>query len=74
VLLDSNLLAKISDFGNSRIVPDKKFRKITANPGKVEYMPPEASKRDYGRPLDIFSFGHLSLFVLLQVSIPKFEF
>ena len=67
VLLDSNLSAKISDFGNSRIVPLEKFAQITANPGKVEYMPPEASGGTYGQPLDIFSFGHLSLFVLLQV-------
>ena len=67
VLLDSNLVAKISDFGNSRIVPPERFIQISANPGKVEYMPPEASMGAYGPPLDIFSFGHLSLFVLIQV-------
>ena len=67
VLLDSNLLAKISDFGNSRIVPPERFTQMTATPGTVQYMPPEASRGIYGTPLDIFSFGHLCLFVLLQV-------
>ena len=30
-------------------------------------MPPEVNQVDYSKPLDVFSFGHLSLFVLVQV-------
>ena len=74
VLLDSYFVAKISDFGNSRIVPQSQFVTVTANPGKAEYMPPEASEVDYSKPLDVFSFGHLSLFVLVQASYSPFVF
>ena len=67
VLLDSSFVAKISDFGNSRILSRSKLMMFTENPGSVIYMPPEASQVDYSKPLDVFSFGHLSLFVLVQV-------
>lgn len=68
VLLNSSLNAKISDLGNSRIV-DLQPEYLTQAPGTVVYMPPEALEEgaSYGPSLDIFSFGHLSLFVLTQV-------
>ena len=74
VLLTSSRLAKITDFGNSRIVnlePGQLAQSLTYVPGTLAYMPPEAldvSSR-YGSALDIFSFGHLALFVELQVKI-----
>ena len=39
-------------------------------PGTLVYMPPEAldDKHHYGPSLDIFSFGHLALFTLIQVT------
>ena len=69
VLLTSSLAAKINvtAMGNSHIVkPGQMFSQ-----GTLVYMPPEA--RDdrlhyHGPPLDIFSFGHLALFVIIQVS------
>ena len=72
VLLTPSLVAKISDFGNSRIVnlqPGQLARTLSRLPGTLVYMPPEAlsSSSRYGPSLDIFSFGHLALFVLLQV-------
>ena len=69
----SSLVAKITDFGNSRIVniqPGQLARTLSRNPGTLVYMPPEAltTAARYGPSLDIFSFGHLGLFVGLQVS------
>ena len=72
VLLTSSLSAKITDFGNSRIVniePGQLAQTLSRNPGTLVYMPPEAlsATARYGPSLDIFSFGHLGLFVGLQV-------
>ena len=72
VLLNSAMVAKISDLGNSRIVtvePLKLAKSLTLVPGAVVYMPPEAFERTvpYGPKLDVFSFGHLALFTLIQV-------
>ena len=74
VLLTSSLVAKITDLGNSRIVniqPGQLAQTLSRNPGTPVYMPPEAlaSVARYGPSLDIFSFGHLGIFVGLQVSI-----
>ena len=66
VLLTADLVAKITDFGNSRLVDLQPGQLPTQNPGTLVYMPPEASS-DYDPSLDIFSFGHLALFTALQV-------
>ena len=73
VLLNSHFIAKISDMGNSRIVsmrPGQLVRTLSQLPGTLVYMPPEALSDDhrYGPSLDIFSYGHLALFTLTQVS------
>ena len=67
------LLAKITDSGNSHIVnlqPGQLARTLSRLPGTLIYMPPEAleASSHYG-PMQpwIFSFGHLALFVGLQV-------
>ena len=70
VLLTSSLIAKITDMGNSRIVrPGQMVRTLSALPGTQVYMPPEAQddRHCYGPSIDIFSFGHLSLFTITQV-------
>ncbi|XP_064407483.1 cyclin-dependent kinase-like 2 isoform X4 [Halichondria panicea] len=74
VLLTASLRAKITDFGNSRIVnlePGRLARTLMRFPGTLVYMPPEAlSDRGhsvYGPSLDVFSFGVLQLFALTQV-------
>ena len=76
VLLDSELRAKISDFGNSRIMdldPESTPATLTALPGTLVYMPPEAQggKRNvtYDPSLDVFSFGHLSLLIITQTQV-----
>ena len=73
VLLTSSLVAKITDMGNSRIVdlrPGQMARTFSRLPGTLVYMPPEAQneRQRYGPSLDIFSFGHLALYTITQVS------
>ena len=72
VLLTSSLVAKITDMGNSRIfdmTPGQMASTMSKLPGTLVYMPPEALDDDhkYGTSLDIFSFGHLALFTIIQV-------
>ena len=74
VLLTSSLVAKITDFGNARIVnlqPGQLARTLSRLPGTLAYMPPEAVSVNahYGLSLDIFSFGYLALFTLNQVCL-----
>ena len=71
VLLDKELRAKISDFGNARLMdldPEATPGIYTATPGTPDYMPPEAQGDSVrcGPSLDVFSFGHLSLFAIIQ--------
>ena len=72
VLLNSAMVAKIADFGNSRIVdilPDQLPQTMTRAPGTMAYLPPEALEQHpkYNSKIDIFSFGHLSLYTAIQV-------
>ena len=74
VLLDSQLRAKIADFGNSRIMdldPEATPETMANLPGTLEYMPPEAQGGSvpYDPSLDVFSFGHLSLFTVTQTPV-----
>ena len=65
VLLNSAMEAKIADFGVARIVDVR--HTMTSGPGAISYMPPEAMESGkYDTPIDIFSFGHLALFTLIQ--------
>ena len=69
VLLDGSNKAKITDFGNSRLVDPKHLAKtMTRVPGTLHYMPPEALEANskYSDKLDMFSFGHLALYTIIQ--------
>lgn len=73
VLLTASLVAKITDMGNSRIIDmtsDQMAQTLSKLPGTLVYMPPEAldSTHRYGTPLDIFSYGHLAIYTITQVS------
>ena len=79
VLLDSQLRAKIADFGNSRIMEfdSGSSESTSAIAGTLAYMPPEAqgegdSSSTYDSSLDVFSFGHLSLFTFTQTPVKLF--
>ena len=73
VLLDSKVVPKITDFGNScviRIDSTLYSQSLTKFPGTLLYMAPEAqSSTRYGTEVDIFAFGHLSLFVGIQIPL-----
>ena len=74
VLLTSSLQAKITDMGNSRIIdmrPGQLARTLSQLPGTLVYMSPEAlsDTHRYGPSLDVFSFGHLTLYTVTQVTI-----
>ena len=68
VLVDTGGVAKIGDFGNSRTIDMCATPELlTSTPGTLDYMPQEAlGGGEYNNKLDIFSFGHLSIFVLIQ--------
>ena len=71
VLLDEELRAKISDFVNARIMdldPKATPGIFISLPGTPDYVPPEAqgNSAKCGPSLDVFSFGHLSLFTIIQ--------
>jgi len=73
ILLDEKAFPKISDFGNSSVTGDDLgseyySQSLTAFPGAHAYMAPEAQTKKYGKEIDIFSFGHLALFIGMQVS------
>ena len=65
VLLDSSGLAKIPDFGNSRMVDQQQLMTLTSNIGTLVYLAPEALGDSYTEKIDIFSYGHLMLFILI---------
>ena len=68
VLLDRQNNAKITDFGNSKIIDLTKVNAtMTKVPGTPAYMPPEAfsDTPKYTDRLDVFSFGHLALYTLI---------
>ena len=74
VLLNSAMVAKIADLGNSRIIDVRpsQLMTMTKNPGNMWYMPPEAQDdtSKYNTSIDVFSFGNLTLFTLTQ-QFPK---
>ena len=64
VLLTPDMSAKVSDLGMAKILnicPAEKTRRLTACPGTISYMPPEAltANPHYDTKLDCFSFGVL---------------
>ena len=69
VLLTSTIQAKIADLGNARITESQTLKRtLSSAPGTLVYMPPEAMAHppQYDEKLDMFSFGHLALYVAIQ--------
>lgn len=73
VLLTHGLKAKIADLGVARTLPPRTASNAegplqTLAPGNLSYMPPEARQEvpSYDTKLDVFSFGHLIIHVVLQ--------
>ena len=74
VLITDKCEAKIADLGMAKIMDThaRLAASHTQTPGQMFYMPPEAlkEKASCSPKLDIFSFGHLSLYVVNQ-EFPK---
>ena len=69
ILFTSSMHVKIADLGNARMVePHRLNRTMSTAPGTLVYMPPEAIavRPKYDAKLDMFSFGHLSLYTAIQ--------
>ena len=72
VLLNSDMVAKISDLGMARILPRRAAATLTKGPGAMPYMPPEAIEpltsntemSKYDTSIDIFSFGVITIFTI----------
>ncbi|XP_078154060.1 rust resistance kinase Lr10-like isoform X1 [Carex rostrata] len=65
ILLDHNLVPKISDFGLSKLCPkDQSYLTISAARGTMGYLAPEMYSRNFGTvsyKSDVYSFGILIL-------------
>ncbi|XP_078159325.1 rust resistance kinase Lr10-like [Carex rostrata] len=65
ILLDHNLVPKISDFGLSKLCPrDQSYLTISAARGTMGYLAPEMYSRNFGAvsyKSDVYSFGMLIL-------------
>ena len=63
-------IPKIADFGNSHVTntnPTLELESSVGLPGTELYLPPGARRERHNCKIDIFSFGHLSLFVCTQM-------
>ena len=71
VLYTSSLAAKISDIGNCQLVKFQS-RQLAQDLSleTLSYMPSDAASQSSPKQ-DVFSFGHLALFILTQVSISR---
>ena len=65
ILLCYHLRAKITDLGVAKVMQATDTKTLTQAPGTNDFMPPEclANKPVYGLPLDIFSFGGVTLYI-----------
>ena len=68
ILLNGQMVAKISDLGLAKVLCTQNKKKNTHTPGTVDFMPPEAllENPEYGTPLDVFSYGGVILHVVNQ--------
>ena len=77
ILLTRDKRAKIADLGVSKLLDPRPQAAMiqTKAPGTIYYMPPEALEENprYDEKLDIFSFGHLALYVINQDFPEVFE-
>jgi len=77
ILLTRDKRAKLADLGVSKLLDPctQAAMMQTKAPGTIYYMPPEALEENprYDEKLDIFSFGHLALYVINQDFPEVFE-
>jgi tRNA A-37 threonylcarbamoyl transferase component Bud32 len=73
VLLDSNGIAKLTDFDLVRVEDSTGFTQTRAMLGTLNYAAPEAldAPKDAGPPADIYSLASMAVFALLGGELPR---
>ena len=67
VLLTAELTAKIADCGNCHVKPISNIRGRQEDISYLDYLSPEATSGDEcSDKQDVFAFGHLSLYLIIQ--------
>ena len=69
LIIPESITAKISDYGNTFVKPMSTVCTECRSEHAIsrDYLPPEAEETETHKPsFDLFSFGHLSLYVVLQ--------
>ena len=64
ILLTSNFVAKVSDFGTVRIYDNMQKGELTKKPGTPAFMAPETGTGDYTQSVDQFAYGCVIIHVL----------
>ena len=69
ILLGHCLEAKITDLGVVKVMQTTDTKTMTKAPGTTDFMPPEclADRPVYGVSLDIFSYGGVILYTIIQL-------
>ena len=73
ILLTGKFVAKISDLGVAKVIRAVSKKTKTCAPGIVDFMGPEALAEipEYGSPLDVFSYGGVTLHIMANQELPK---
>jgi serine/threonine protein kinase len=66
ILLASNLVAKVGDFGTARFFDTEEKGKLTTPEDSNDVLPPEAYTKYYGLEVDRFSFGCVMIHCLIH--------
>ena len=70
IVLTTSLVAKVSDFGVTKVVSPLSSDMMIKVPGTLHFMPPDLEalmdNPHYGLPLDVFSFGCVICHVITQ--------
>ena len=64
ILLTSNFVAKVSDFGTVRLYDNMQSGMFTEKPGTPAFMAPETDTGDYTQSVDQFAYGCVVIHVL----------